>query len=380
MRRILWICLVIVFLAGCARQPDLGDGMTLTSKARSRLGWCPSPVVGYATNSNPDDIGTHRYGFSLWEKNGIVYTARAGHVDIAHVRKAADWTAYLSELTFAQLQEGQTTFSFRQREPSRYFVTLQYPEYWGDLTDEARESMARDVAIELGQYLAFLGGTWHEIVTWFGHNNSGLISEFSSAFSWEDTFSNLVGTHVARVALHDDEHTYNDAVTLALDRELDELGVKSKQTALMMTRSVREKWYSGNVILFTRIKKRNLDIGLDDGFVTPSLIGSASEVPGVEPKAFPVPNLDLLQNLGFSIKLEIEPREKIKNRILRVAYSDPARRRLRIEPAIHLPFIMAHIHREALWRYNFDVDTPWAAEPKEPVYFSLAFIKKQDGG
>jgi hypothetical protein len=207
MRRILWLCLVIVFLAGCARQPDLGDGMTLTSKARSRLGWCPSPVIGFATFSNPDDIGSHRYGFSVREKNGIVYTARAGHVDIAHVRKAADWTAYLSELTLAQLQEGQTTFSFRQREPSRYFVTLQYPEYWGGLTDETRESMARDVAIELGQYLAFLGGTWHEIVTWFGHNNSGLISEFSSAFSWEDTFSNLLGTHVASVALHDDEHT-----------------------------------------------------------------------------------------------------------------------------------------------------------------------------
>jgi hypothetical protein len=66
--------------------------------------------------------------------------------------------------------------------------------------------MARDVAIELGQYLAFLGGTWHEIVTWFGHNNSGLISEFPSAFSWEDTFLNLLGTHVASVALRDDGH------------------------------------------------------------------------------------------------------------------------------------------------------------------------------
>jgi hypothetical protein len=40
-------------------------------------------------------LGTHGYYYRPSEKNGIGYACRAGHVDIMHVRIAADWTAYL---------------------------------------------------------------------------------------------------------------------------------------------------------------------------------------------------------------------------------------------------------------------------------------------
>ena len=351
--------------------------MQLKGRARSRLGYCPSPVVGLASFTDPEDMGSHRYGHSLQEKNGIVYTSEAGHIDIGHVRKTADWTAYLSELTYAQLQQGRSTFSFKQREPSRYFVTLQYPEYWDDLPQEEREFLNREVAITLGQYFAFLGGTWHEIVTWFGYKSSGVISEFPSAFSWEDTFSNLLGTRVARTALHDTEHTYNDAVTLALDRELNTLGIQSKQTALEVTRRLKRVWYSGNVMFFIRIKKRNLDIGLGDGLVTPSL---AATPQAAAPRAYPVPNLDLIEKLGFAIKLEIEPRERIKRRILRIVRPDSAQRKDRIEPAVDLAPIMSHIHREALTHYGYNVDMTRTIQPDEAVYISQASAHSEEGG
>ena len=203
---VFWVCLALSFSVGCVRQPDLGDKRVLKSRARSRLGFCPSPIAGVASFVDPEDIGRHTYAFSPMEKSGIVYTSRGGHIDIGHVRKAADWTAYLAELTYEKLQQRKTTFSFKQKEPAKYFVTLQYPQYWGDLDPSTREDMGREVAITLGQYFAFLGSTWHEIVTWFGYNSSGVISEFPSAFSWEDTFSNLLGTRVAMAALHDHSH------------------------------------------------------------------------------------------------------------------------------------------------------------------------------
>ncbi len=33
------------------------------------------------------------------EGNGILYTCHAGHIDIAHARKAADWTGFLAAVT-----------------------------------------------------------------------------------------------------------------------------------------------------------------------------------------------------------------------------------------------------------------------------------------
>ena len=40
-------------------------------------------------------LGPHGYGHQPDEGNGIVYTCRAGHIDITHVRACADWTKYI---------------------------------------------------------------------------------------------------------------------------------------------------------------------------------------------------------------------------------------------------------------------------------------------
>ena len=64
------------------------------------------------------------------EKNGQVYTCKAGHIDLAHLRKSADWTAVLAKKTFKCLMKDKRKFSFELREPSTYYVTLTYPDNW----------------------------------------------------------------------------------------------------------------------------------------------------------------------------------------------------------------------------------------------------------
>ena len=55
----------------------------------------------------------------------------------------------------------------------------------------------------MGPYMAYTMVTWHEILTWFGYKSVGIVPEYHSSFSWEDTYSNLLGTVLAARALRD---------------------------------------------------------------------------------------------------------------------------------------------------------------------------------
>jgi hypothetical protein len=304
---------------------------------------------------DPENLGPHGYRFNWLEKNGIVYTCRAGHVDIAHVRKNVDWTAFLAAKTLEKLRNNETAFSFKLREPSLYFVQLSYPKNWDDLSQAERENIAYDVSIRLGQYFTYTATTWHEILTWYGYKAVGFYPEFPSAFSWEDTFSNVLGTRIGAMALRDAEHGFNEAVTLILDRELRKLGVQTRRTAKLAAEKVRGKWFSTDLLFFVQIMGRNFDIGLDDGSVTAWIIPSVSGCEAAEAQTYPVPNLDFLSQYGFSMKLEIEPREWEKGKILKAAYPDGKKRKKRIEPIVHFATIMDHIKAEAAEKYGYDV-------------------------
>ncbi len=240
-------------------------------------------------------------------------------------------------------------------EPSVYFVQLAYPEDWKDMSIEDKEHIAYEVSIGLGRYLAFVGVTWHEIITWFGFKSKGLEPEHPSAFTWEDNFSNLFGVHVAALALEDTQHTFNDAVTLNFDIELEKLDAQAGHISKRAAESVKDLWFTRD-FFSTVMKKRNFDLGLDDGFVTPTLVPSVSECEGSEAQSFPVPNLEFPLSHGFSIRCEIEPRIWEGGAILDIIYSDRSRRRNLIEPAIHLAPIMDFIRADAVKRYGSDVD------------------------
>lgn len=353
------IILGLAFVGGCNSKityhSNPGKSITIIDvEPRGRIGSYATLTLG--TNFVGKDLGSHGYRFNLLERNGIVYTCKAGHIDITHSRKVADWTAFLASKTFKNLMKNETRFSFKLKEPSLYFVELTYPENWRELPQ--KEHIAYDISVKIGQYLAYTTTTWHEILTWFGYKSTGIILEFPSAFSWEDSFSNNFGSYIGALALQDTEHTFDEAVTLALDQELKKLDIQTINIARQAAEKVRGNWFSGD-FLFVNMKKRNLDIGIDDGYVTPTIIPTVCECEGAKPQPYPVPNLDFLSEYGFSVKLEIEPRVWESKKILGIVYSDGNGKR--IQPKIHFAKIMDFIEKQAT-EFGYDVTIPFYSD------------------
>ena len=346
---------------GCQVLPDKGMSSPadrtiregFNRPPRMRGGAYPSAIVG--TPWLGQNLGVHGYYYRPTEKDGIVYTCRGGHIDIAHLRIATDWTAYLATQTYRHLMKHDSGFSYKLAvDRSRDYVQFSYPADWDSLPEAQRSQIAQEVSLAAGPYLAYRLTIWHEILTWFGFKCVGLPTEFPSAFSWEDSFSNLLGTVVAVHALQDPDHSYDEAVKISLDKEMAKLGIQPAAVSKEAGESVKGTWSTGDFTMLQTIMKRNFDIGLGDGAVTPSVVLNLPECPGAEPFSYPVPNLNILAKHGFSLTLEIAPHEWESGKILRIAYgSDKPGRR--ILPDQHFPIIMSYIRKASTDLYpEFD--------------------------
>ncbi len=332
-------------------------GCQFSPEPRSRLGSYPGSTLG--TKFLGKDLGEHSYKFSLSEKNGVAYTCFGGHIDTAHSRKAADWTKFLFEAAFGHLMKGESDFSFRMKESNtKYLVKITYPENWESLAKEDKEKIARQVSLALAQHFVYTATTWHEIITWFGYKCSGIYSEFPSAFTWEDIFSNLLGVRIGYLALRDEEHSFDQAVTLIFQQELEKLGVQPAEAAREAAKKVRGKWFTGDLLFFIDMPKRNFDIGLNDGLVTPWLIPFLGQCPEAKPQCYPVPDLKPLSQYGFSMILKIELGGSEKKKISKILYPEQKIKKLEIEPEADFPKIMDYIKKEAIERYGPEVDLP----------------------
>jgi len=343
--RVLTIALAVLLtisLVGCGGGPE----------PRLRLGCYPTSTVGVHF-PDPANLGSHSYAGS--DNGGIVYTCRGGDIDLNHLRIAADWTMYYTHLTYDSLMENKTEFSFKSKPArSRYYVTIQYPSGWAEMPKEDKERIAREVSLGLGPYFGYAASTWHEIITWFGYKFVAMFPEFASAFSWEDSYSNLLGTRLAVEAMQD-KRGYDEAMTDLLAQELSKLGVQSPETAKLASEKVRGEWFSGKVVYMVKMKKRNFDIGIDDGYVTPTLLPGVSECRDAQAQSYPAPTLAVARKYGLGVKLEISPKIWESGKILKVAYGEGNERGERIEPEVHFPRIMSYIREDAIKRYGPDV-------------------------
>lgn len=318
----------------------LSGGCQRPGEPRLRFGAFWGSPIGMEFKE-PSNLGKHSYGFTLNESNGMVYTCKGGFIDIAHVREAADRTAYLRKITYKNVIQGKKNFSFHVIEPSKYWVMLSYPKNWDDYSFEEKEAIAEEVSISFGQYLAHTSLIWHEILTWYGFATAGIFPDTISAFSWEDPYSDILGIHLAAQALRDPRQQYDEAMTELLFQKLQELEVQPAIVAQKAAKKIKGQWYTGGFYFLVDMKRRNLDVGMDDYNITPWLVPGIC--PDTKPLSLPLPGMKLICEYGFNFEVEIEPRVLEKNKIY---HSINLAGNERIRPQIDFPAIMAFIDKQ----------------------------------
>ena len=329
----LYICFLLVFVlpvffCGCA-----------SDKPHARIGaFFGSPTGMYFPD--PNSLGKHQFNFNFNETNGMVYTCRAGFIDLGHLREAADRTAYLYSITYQNLMQNKKSFNFKVIEPSRYWVKIKYPDYWKGLSPGEKKKKARLAAINLGQYFAHRSLIWHEIITWYGFSSAGIFSEKISSFSWEDTYSDNLGTWLAAEALQTGPENFEEKMTTLIDETLEKLQVQPPKVARHAAKLIEGTWYTGAMYFFVEMKRLNFDVGYDDGKVTPLLVSGAC--PETEPLSQKVVNLKTIHNMGFEMRVEIEPKIFQKDQIYSALNID---KNSRIIPDQHFPEIIQKIKK-----------------------------------
>jgi hypothetical protein len=342
-----FILIALPILSGCNTTPNIRRGSLATTTLGIPIIHPRPPFL------DPNHLGAHSYFPNPFEKNGIVYTCDGGHIDISHVRANADDTKFMVGKIYEILIKRKSKFSFNLAfEQSRHKVTFTYPESWNNLSEEEREKAARELSLGIGAYLAFNSTLWHEFMSWFGVHFAIIDPQFNSAFSWEDVYSNVLGVKVAIEAINDPNHGYNQAVTIAINRELKQLRVQPRRVAMEITEKMRGKWFKGNRI--PDMLRRNTDIGVDDGYISPVLIPDACE--DAAPVLLAAPGLDKLSSYGLTMSYKILPIYLEANRVLRIIY--PKGKGKLIEPVKDYPLIIDFINQEAVKKYNYDVGAP----------------------
>lgn len=184
--------------------------------------------VAYASH-----LGQHQYNDKMLaglenltglsgESNGILYTARGGFIDTAHVRDTADMTVYIFSQLLPRLGQAFTLDLESELAQRRLAFTAFTPP-----TDPAERYT---LAAWLAAHLAYQVAEWHEIAQWYGFESVPGFSEGVSAFSPEDLYSNLLGARLAVSLILDgqtvSQGVYNAAMGTALSQALMHLGAQ----------------------------------------------------------------------------------------------------------------------------------------------------------
>jgi len=331
---VILVC-TFVFITGCKRN----DGLP-----KFRIGsFFGSPGGMYF--ADPNNLGTHSGNGEKRknEKTGMVYTCKGGFIDLGHLREGVDRTAHLAKITKQYLSEGKTEFNFEIIEPSMYWVKIELPGDWDKKSDLTKAKIIHEASVYLGQYFAHTSMIWHEIITWYGYSSTGIFPEHISSFSWEDTYSDILGTTLAVEALLTDSSNFDLTITRLIDRTLKELDVQSPQVAAQAAEQIKGEWFTGNLYIFVDMKKHNFDVGFTDGMVTPLLVPNIC--PDVEPMTCPTPDMAFLRRLGMKLHLEIEPKSMERGQIFREI--DLAKGQKRMVPKVHFPQILSRISKKS---------------------------------
>lgn len=317
--------------------------VNLTGGPRARCGYVPTPRD--APFLGPEELGHHSYGFGVGEGSGMVYTLRGGSIDLDHLRGTADIARYAYQRCYSSIRNKGDGFSFG---PSFEWysnkVQFAYPDHWDRLNPAEKETMAQEIALQVGAMVGFHSTLWHEMLTWYGTHFLFIEPEFYSAFSWDDTYSNALGNKLAMEAVQNKSKNFNEAMTDLINREMQALGIVSGKQALEIAQSVKGTWYKPGLV--TEVIRRNMDTG-EDGYVSPAIIPGFTND---KPIDCPLSKLDALEKYGIGMTYTIRSAYGATGKLKEIAGT-----RGSIEPLKHFPAIMREIRREAREKYHFDI-------------------------
>jgi len=309
---------------------------------RPRMGSLPWPGLfsGFEV-ADPNNLGHHSYS-NLGDETerGILYTCRGGFLDMAHVRKTIDTSKYVQVRVEMALLNNWSALRIKSLEPSVYILHLNYPEFWQSLSPDEKQVLARELSIRIGQRMAVLMMSWHELLTWFGYQSTPFLSEFPSAFTWDDTASHgfgavLVADHALR-----DSRDWNDAVTDAINTGLHELGAVTPSQTMQAVEAIKGRWWSGGMGGGKPLK-RHIEIGWYGQPIIPWLVPNLPFCPDATPHRYDLPRLDNVMGRNFQnlLRVEIEPNVLQSESIRRCIPGKPST----IDVDKDLPFVMDHM-------------------------------------
>lgn len=242
----------------------------------------PGPLTLYTT-ADPTRLGPHHYEdwssrpFAPQEGDeGIVYTKRAGFLDLSHLRETADWVRYISGRVAAELMDstGESRTISWAHQDTRYSLEVCPPEWFAALPRQERAQRVTELAADIASATTYLLMTWHEVATWYGWSTLPLVSEKRSAFTWDDITSHLVGIEIGRrviISGMSSGKEYDRAIADSIQAELRRLEAVSPQECDAASDRVKGRWWTPTTTGGEPIR-RHTSIGLDGRPVSPWLV------------------------------------------------------------------------------------------------------------
>ncbi|MCE5185996.1 MAG: DUF4056 domain-containing protein [Planctomycetaceae bacterium] len=307
-------------------------GMIILSGCGGRMGHTPDRAF-----VSPASLGTHK---GLSEGQGMLYTLRGGHIDMAHVRGPADQTKQAYDRAYACIVNGRRSFTVSPAwERITNKVQFEYPARWDAKPLAERQQVARAVALKIAPVVGYNSALYHEILTWKGAKFFLIEPELKSSFSWEDLYSNIMGAWLATEAIKTGGD-FNATFTRLLDQELARLQVVPRNKAEQITESVRGKWFTR-----ARLMKKNMD-SYQDADVSPCIVPGFTNA---EPITYPLPTLQGIERYGINVTYTINSMFLENQELKRIAGTSGP-----LQPLKDFKPIMKNCQQEGIAR-GFDV-------------------------
>lgn len=210
----------------------------------------PVPFYHAENVIDADQLGTHVYNNSELsgitnlmgmssENLGLLYTRRAGFIDIAHIRDTADNTLFLFSQIWPRLGE-EWQLELGTELASR---RIQFRAFTPPKSEQQHYILATFLAARLAYQMA----VWHEIAQWYGYQSVFGFSEQVSAFSPEDLYSNMIGAKLSATLILSGRATsldqYNSSMMAALPQVLHQLGAVNQTETRLQFDYVDGTWW-----------------------------------------------------------------------------------------------------------------------------------------